>query len=199
MTVAEATRRAIPLRAGVIDLREGQRVTGALAQLTGLGVTDTGVDRLRQVGRGERDASASVDQLCGKCASGVLAIAPDGTVWPCVYTRWLPVGNVRDHGLADILNGSAVADVRSMLNRHFHDPGCRCEDAPDDPSWACNPNCNPNCGPNCQPNCAPNCRPRCAPSCHPNCNPACQPNCAPRCSPSCQPCAPFRRCWPSYR
>jgi hypothetical protein len=85
--IAEAARRAIPLRAGIIDLREGQRVSGALAQLAGLGVADTGVDRLRQVGRGQRDADASVDELCGKCATGVLAISPGGTVWPCVFTR----------------------------------------------------------------------------------------------------------------
>jgi MoaA/NifB/PqqE/SkfB family radical SAM enzyme len=192
--IAEAARRAIPLRAGVIDLREGQRVDGALGQLARLGVTSTGVDRLRQVGRGERDAGASVEQLCGKCAAGVLAISPDGTVWPCVFTRWLPVGNVRRNGLAQILDGSDVADVRTMLNQYFNDPGCRCEDEPDDPTLACNPDCRPSCNPNC----TPNCRPRCAPSCHPSCNPACQPNCAPRCGPSCQPCAPFRRCWPSY-
>jgi MoaA/NifB/PqqE/SkfB family radical SAM enzyme len=193
--IAEAARRAIPLRAGVIDLREGQRVTGALAQLAGLGVADTGVDGLRQVGRGQREASASVDQLCGNCATGVLAISPDGTVWPCVFTRWLPVGNARLSSLAEILDGSAVADVRAMLDRHFHgEPRCGCEEGPDEPSLACNPDCNPNC----RPTCNPNCRPRCAPSCHPSCNPACQPNCAPRCGPSCQPCAPFRRCWPSY-
>lgn len=35
--------------------------------------------------------------------------------WPCVFTRWLPVGKVRRHGLAQILDGSAVAQVRAML------------------------------------------------------------------------------------
>jgi hypothetical protein len=143
--------------------------------LTALGVADIGADRLRQVGRGVRDREPSVDQLCGNCASGVLAISPDGTVWPCVFSRWLTVGNVRAHSMRDILRGSAVAGVRSMLGEHFASRSTSVEMEPE----AGNP--------------------RCGPQCHPSCNPACQPNCAPRCSPSCAPCAPSRRCWPYYR
>jgi hypothetical protein len=56
--IAEAIRRGIPLRARVIDVRDGQRVPGALLQLERLGATNVGTDRLRQVGRGERDHDA---------------------------------------------------------------------------------------------------------------------------------------------
>jgi MoaA/NifB/PqqE/SkfB family radical SAM enzyme len=93
--IAEATRRGIPLRTGVIEVRDGQRVPGAVALLERLGVTDVDTDRQREVGRGVRDGATNIDQLCGNCASGVVAVAPDGTVWPCVFSRWLPVGNVR--------------------------------------------------------------------------------------------------------
>lgn len=93
--IVEAVRRSIPLRVGVVDLGNGQRAEQAMAELTDLGVAEVGYDRLRQVGRGIRTERASMDQLCGHCASGVLAIAPTGEVWPCVFSRWLPVGNVR--------------------------------------------------------------------------------------------------------
>lgn len=45
------------------------RIDTAVTELTALGVQDIGTDRLRQVGRGQQP---DVDQLCGKCARGVL-------------------------------------------------------------------------------------------------------------------------------
>lgn len=101
--IAEAVDRGIPVRAGVIDLGGGQRANAAQAELAALGVTDIGYDRLRQVGRGVRDQEASIEQLCGRCGDGVVAISPDGAVWPCVFSRWLPVGNVLDQDLVEIL------------------------------------------------------------------------------------------------
>lgn len=67
--IAEAVRRAIPLRVGVVDLADEQRSQQAVAELESLGVSEVGSDRLRQVGRGLRDEQASTDQLCGNCAS----------------------------------------------------------------------------------------------------------------------------------
>ncbi|MGH3569402.1 MAG: radical SAM/SPASM domain-containing protein [Pseudonocardia sp.] len=96
--IAEALRRGIPLRAGVIDMGGGQRAKQAQAELAGLGVQAVGYDRLRQVGRGVRDQQASTAQLCGRCSDGVAAVSPDGAVWPCVFSRWLPVGNVLEEG-----------------------------------------------------------------------------------------------------
>lgn len=156
--IAEAVRRAIPLRVGVVDLGGGQHAEQAMAELRALGVAEIGYDRLRQVGRGVRDQAPSVDQLCGHCASGVLAVSPSGEVWPCVFSRWLPVGNVREAPLADILAGPTVAEVRGELAAHFAGR-----------SMPCVPNmCNPQCGPSCSPACNPagNCRPSgaCTPS-----------------------------------
>lgn len=158
--IVEALRRSIPLRVGVVDLGGDQRVEEAMAELRALGVLDVGYDRLRQVGRGVRDEQPSMDQLCGHCASGVLAISPAGEVWPCVFSRWLPVGNVRATPLADILASDPVAAVREQLAEHFDPIQMPCVPK------MCDPQCGPNCGPACNPRgtqqpCAPRggCRP----------------------------------------
>lgn len=176
--IAEAVRRGIPIRAGVIDLGDGQRTDAAQRELVELGVVSVGYDPLRQVGRGVRDQLASVEQLCGNCGNGVAAISPHGVVWPCVFSRWLPVGNVLERELAEILSGPDAERVWNQLTQAFAGRAARA--------------CRPSCGPTCEPN-------RCAPECAPACSPArCHPTCAPSCGPSCNPCAPSTRCWPSY-
>ncbi|ROO62697.1 4Fe-4S single cluster protein [Micromonospora sp. Llam0] len=151
--IGEAVRRSIPLRVGVVDLGGGQRVEAAVAELRGLGATEVGVDRLRQVGRGVGGDALGVEQLCGNCASGVLAVGADGAVWPCVFSRWLPVGNVREANLASILTGQGTAQVRAELRSAF---GKRPK--------PCGPQCAPaRCQPTCSPSCSPSCNP-CAPA-----------------------------------
>jgi MoaA/NifB/PqqE/SkfB family radical SAM enzyme len=58
--IAEAVRRSIPLRVGVVDVAEGQRAQQAMTELAALGVTDVGYDRLRQVGRGVRRSAPAL-------------------------------------------------------------------------------------------------------------------------------------------
>jgi MoaA/NifB/PqqE/SkfB family radical SAM enzyme len=160
--IAEALRRSIPVRVGVIDIEDGQRVDQARAELTSLGVSgEIRVDRLRQVGRGVRNEAPDLSQLCGKCGHDNLAIAADGSVWPCVFSRWLPVGNVREDALADILIGPRMTTTTAALDEHF----------------AARPNmglCDPKCGPNCGPACNPQCWPTGTGPCTPN--GGCQPN-----------------------
>nr|WP_208636059.1 radical SAM/SPASM domain-containing protein [Amycolatopsis thailandensis] len=193
--IAEAVRRDIPVRAGVIDLGAGQRAGQAQAELVDLGVPSVGYDRVRQVGRGVRGGRASVEQLCGRCGDGVAAISPDGDVWPCVFSRWLPIGNVLDTGLAEILTGPDARQVTANLERAFGrrdlthgvqacNPGC-------------SPTCNPiSCGPRCEPMTSP-CNPRqCAPAdqfCSPN-YPGPSRRCSPRTDSPCRPmqCRPTR-------
>ncbi|AUS81820.1 radical SAM protein [Actinoalloteichus sp. AHMU CJ021] len=99
--IIEALRRSIPLRVGVIDLGDGQRVEQARNELAALGFDgEVRVDRLRGIGRGVRAAAPDMTQLCGGCGNGKVAVTADGTVWPCVFSRWLPVGNVRVAPLA---------------------------------------------------------------------------------------------------
>ncbi|MGH3795847.1 MAG: radical SAM/SPASM domain-containing protein [Pseudonocardiaceae bacterium] len=101
--IVEALRRSIPLRVGLVEVQDGQRVEQARTELGVLGVTEIGTDHLRQVGRGIRQCRPSIDQLCGHCARGKVAVSPNGDVWPCVFARWMPVGNVRQRALAEIL------------------------------------------------------------------------------------------------
>jgi MoaA/NifB/PqqE/SkfB family radical SAM enzyme len=107
--IREALRRGIPIRAGIVDIHEGQGAEQARAELAALGVERIHVDRMRQVGRGVRDEGPSVNQLCGRCADGALAVSPMGDVWPCVLARWLSLGNVRDRPLADIHKDAETA------------------------------------------------------------------------------------------
>jgi MoaA/NifB/PqqE/SkfB family radical SAM enzyme len=160
--IVEAVRRSIPLRVGIVGVRDGQRTELARAELAALGVTDIGHDDLRQVGRAARGQPPGPDQLCGSCANGNLAVAPDGTVWPCVFARWLPVGNLRESSLRDVLAGPDRATVTAHLNAAF---------APIE--MPCVPKmCDPQCGPNCSPACNPQCNPKgpCGPrgGCVPN-------------------------------
>ncbi len=162
--IAEAVRRSIPLRVGLIGVRNGQRVDHARTELMSLGVTEFGFDRLRQVGRGVRDRQPDVSELCGHCARGKIAIAADGVVWPCVFSRWMPVGNVRDQTLANIVTGRAMRDAKRQIataaKKEGNKPGC---DPLCCPSTMCDPQCSPSCSPSCRP--ASNCKPvgNCAP------------------------------------
>ncbi|MBM7863657.1 radical SAM/SPASM domain-containing protein [Lentzea nigeriaca] len=160
--IVEAVRRSIPVRVGVIEVDEGQRVEEAVAQLRAVGVGgEVRIDRLRQIGRGVRDRGPGLGELCGQCGDGRVAIAPDGSVWPCVFSRWLPVGNVREESLVDILTGPRMTETASMLATEFAQRSLN----------PCVPKmCDPQCGPSCSPACRPagNCTPTgaCAPDYH---------------------------------
>ena len=66
-------------------------------------------------------------------------------VWPCVFSRWLPVGNVRTASLAEIVSGPRVTEVRDQLAARFEPIQVPCV-----------PNmCDPQCGPRCSPACGP--------------------------------------------
>ena len=117
--IAEALSRDIPLRAGVIDVSTSdrigrQRTHAAQADLSSLGVADVGVDRLRRIGRGANASPApdqpgsepGLDQLCGRCGHGAVAISSSGDVWPCVFARRIQLGNILDTDLATILSAA---------------------------------------------------------------------------------------------
>lgn len=161
-SIAEALRRAIPVRVGVIEVGDGQRAKEATDELRALGVTEIGRDRLRQVGRGVHDQAPNLAQLCGGCGNGKVAVSPTGDVWPCVFSRWMPVGNVRERALCEILAGPAMQRAERTLA------------AAEPVEGRCNPRCCPStmCDPQCSPSCSPSCRPagNCSPSgnCAPN-------------------------------
>ena len=165
-SIGEAVKRSIPIRVGVIEVTTGQRTAEAVAQLQSLGVKVIGTDRTRKVGRGGTGTRPDAHELCGKCTQGRLAISTSGDVWPCVFSRWLPVGNVRKQKLTEILDCEVLAKVRADLNEEFEK---RADANP-------HADCYPDCGPACQPNCPPSCSPSCSPT--QNCTPSgnCWPN-----------------------
>lgn len=151
--IGRAVDLGLELRVGVIGVLDGQRIAQARADLLALGVpaSNIGYDGLRQVGRGIREPGCgdTATQLCGQCADGVAAIAPFGDVWPCVFARWMPLGNVRTHPLAEILGDPLHRARRTLFPREKRIVGCR-----------------PTCSPGCSPTSA--CSPRCYPGCHPH-------------------------------
>ncbi|MEU3213446.1 radical SAM protein [Nocardiopsis alba] len=153
--ITEARRRRIPLRAGLVGVLESQRSAQARAQLDALDLGEVRYDDLRGVGRGTSpEAEPDTSALCGRCAHGNLAVAPNGEVWPCVFTRWMPVGNVREQTLNEIMASEQMATVVGQLRADFR-------------TMPCVPNmCDPQCGPSCSPACIPiGCTPNggCAP------------------------------------
>jgi MoaA/NifB/PqqE/SkfB family radical SAM enzyme len=135
--IAEALDRDIPLRVGVIDVGRSsnrisqQRTHAARTELVQLGVDVVGIDRLRGVGRGA-NASPAPDQLCGRCGHGAVAISSSGEVWPCVFARWISLGNILDMGLPTILSRAAATS--------------------DAPPVSAGPSCWPHGGGSCAPN-----------------------------------------------
>lgn len=138
---AKAVSLGIPIRAGVIDTGAGQ-VGGAIDDLHDLGITRIGTDRVRAIGRGGHN---DISELCGRCGRGVAAISPDGDVWPCIFSRWMPVGNVLACPLAEIIGSPLMAETVALI--------------PEGRRNACAPDCTPSdhCSPGSPPS---SCRPR---------------------------------------
>ncbi|MBP2479431.1 MoaA/NifB/PqqE/SkfB family radical SAM enzyme [Crossiella equi] len=97
--LAEARRRAIPVRAGVIDHGGPQRLAQARWELADLGVEEVAQTRVRELGRAAPDGRGCAAELCGACGDGVAAIGPDGEVRPCLFAKWVTAGHVTGDGL----------------------------------------------------------------------------------------------------
>jgi MoaA/NifB/PqqE/SkfB family radical SAM enzyme len=100
--IRRALQFAIPLRVGIVTINDAQDTEAARRELADIGVTDIGVDRQRLVGRAAYATSRDPSQLCGGCGHGRFAISSTGDVWPCVFARWVSVGNVFSASLADL-------------------------------------------------------------------------------------------------
>lgn len=195
-SIKEALKRGLQTRVGIIEISPDQDVTATENMLRDLGVKRLGKDRVRQIGRGLEQtggADYSIDELCGKCGLLNAAVDPDGNVYPCVFSRWLNVGNVQKLSLREVILGENMSEIKAKLNRRFE---ARWNNTPrfDEHSslhsfsQVCNPrSCRPvqPCSPDDQNDCSPDtyCRPT---NCNPNAEP---PPCSPRedCRPSCFP------------
>ena len=132
-----AIRRAIEdglrVRIGVISMKQNQYDASSTRDyLVGLGVPEDSVrfDRMRDVGRGdfmppETDAQAagaqirtgSVEKARVRGFGGSAAVSYDGMVYPCIFSRHLPLGSIRETSLEGILRSREpiAAAKRSLL------------------------------------------------------------------------------------
>ena len=152
--IAEAVRRGIRIRAGIVDVRDGQRTSQAEAELRALGVTTIGTDRVRALGRG--GGTCDVGQLCGACGRGVAAVSPTGEVWPCIMSRWMPAGSVHEESLAEIVNGQTWQDLVATIPETHGAVACHpvmelpagpCHPTPETSAEPCHPSPEASSGP----------------------------------------------------
>jgi MoaA/NifB/PqqE/SkfB family radical SAM enzyme len=115
VNVAEAVRRGIRVRAGIVEVVEGQDIDAAKAALIALGVTDIVTDRARGVGRAANGAAPVTSELCGRCGKGRAAIGMDGQLTPCVLGRFLVAGNVKDTPLGDLFASQAWREILATV------------------------------------------------------------------------------------
>lgn len=130
--ITEAVRRGVPLRAGIVDVIEGQRVEQAEAELRRLGVQTIQVDRARKVGRAadRTNNTPSVGELCGHCFRHRVSVSPDGVVSGCILSRFLPAGNVRVQRLSEILHSDRWTELTNSVPEPRAD-GCTPNDSGD--------------------------------------------------------------------
>lgn len=116
----------IPIRVGLIDVikadPDGHDLEESVRFLADIGIHQIDVDRTRLIGRaiplGEEPPDP-VEELCGGCGDGRLAIDSLGDAYPCVFARWLPVGNVLEGSLESLLFSQRCASTVQELKTKF--------------------------------------------------------------------------------
>lgn len=132
------------VRAGIVETKmnagHGERARHLLELI---GVTECAIDRQRGIGRGASDSGQMdpIAELCGACRHGTLCVTATGRAHPCVFSRFVDLGDVRDRQLPAIVAGHPISAFREALQEQM----ARRER----PTIQCNPlTCSP---PFCQP------------------------------------------------
>ncbi|MEU7167334.1 radical SAM protein [Streptomyces morookaense] len=112
--IVKAIELGVPIRVGIVGDTE-RIIAAAKADLESIGVSQIGIDRIREFGRAACGQNPDGANLCGGCGDGRASIDPSGTVSPCVFSTWMGVGNVREDSLTSILNGPALSDAVDSL------------------------------------------------------------------------------------
>ena len=149
-TVASIRRilaREIPLRIGVVRMEENWGdLEGTRKYLEELGIPEsqTTIDTVRPSGRGCEGGLSEPERslirlgppsrfrpengrlTARTCWNGKLAVDPDGNVFPCVFSRGLPVGNVKTGSLREVTGGESLQSLWEITLEDVED--CRdCE------------------------------------------------------------------------
>jgi MoaA/NifB/PqqE/SkfB family radical SAM enzyme len=142
-----ALEARLSVRAGIITMSDNAGETERTQELLrAIGITNIGTDRVRGVGRGstqdDRSAEAQIDELCGACADGKLAVTASGQIFPCVFSRFWPVGHVRETLQSAIEGVPLIEFTNRMANTPAGRKRKRIPDCP--PNHPCKPQCRPN-------------------------------------------------------
>ncbi|MFE9387503.1 radical SAM protein [Streptomyces sp. NPDC007025] len=131
--IGEAVQGGIPMRAGIVEVIDGQRVDQAAAELRGMGIQRIRIDRARKVGRAAEHAATepTADELCGRCFRQRVSVSPDGAVSGCILSRFMVAGNVREQRLADILHSDRWAQLTAAVPLPQPTGGCPPDDSSD--------------------------------------------------------------------
>jgi MoaA/NifB/PqqE/SkfB family radical SAM enzyme len=145
-----AVEARLSVRASIITMSDNAGETERTQELLrAMGLTNIGADLVRGVGRGstqnDRNAEAQFDELCGACANGKLAVTASGQIFPCVFSRFWPVGHIRETlqnviegvPLVEFTNRMANTPARSAGRKRTRIPDCK-------PNHPCEPQCVPN-------------------------------------------------------
>ena len=114
--IRQLARRRVRLAAGIILLpQNAAHLKQTQKFLRQLGVNRIVNDRVRGVGRGQQFLPRTTmpqAELCGECWSGKLCIDSNGDAHPCVFSRFVSVGNVLDDGIDMIVAGARLRAFR---------------------------------------------------------------------------------------
>lgn len=141
--IARLSGEKISVRAGFIEMDENKGQFESTARyLNNLGVEQVRRDRVRRFGRASDGASDPFTELCGHCGQGSLCVNYDGTISPCIMSKFVQLGTVGDDPLAYVMLAEPLRQFRERLQERLNDNQCPPQ---------CEPVCNPRCSPNCQP------------------------------------------------
>jgi radical SAM protein with 4Fe4S-binding SPASM domain len=119
--IKKALALYIPIRVSIIEIAPNQDVAATEQMLRSLGIDNIGIDKVRGVGRGAAGTPRArpVDALCGQCAMARATVDPEGWVYPCVFSRWLKIGNVRTERFNVIMKSETMQRNREQLAAEF--------------------------------------------------------------------------------
>jgi len=110
-----AVKQKLNIRVEIIEMSQNSStVDDTVRFFKSLGVATIGIDRLRAIGRAANGVPSQMDELCGDCWKGKLCVAATGQIFPCVFSRFYPVGSVEE-GVGAAVASHSLSAFRASL------------------------------------------------------------------------------------